>query len=259
MKILFIIMISVLLNVTAYGAEWSINQVMKFTPAIINNYNGIADYESIKIEKDFLTLQDSANGWLQTETISLEKDYILSSAFVHFTQVKTEKASTNSRVKLCLINEDTGKTILEKIFFSSGSMDLTNVFYENYSLRLEIYGSDILIESFGLTRKKLVIINTNEIIVKPDILFYGEEKLNIKFNLFYPVFLDIILFNEKGTIIDYLSQRKLFKEGTYNIEWDPEQSKSPNLSSGKYIVYFNIKALNGKQIEATKKFLFAKK
>ena len=56
-----------------------------------------------------------------------------------------------------------------------------------------------------------LVITSNDIIVLPELLFFGESGLNIDFFLHFPALLDIIIFfNPDGNIIDYITKSRFF-------------------------------------------------
>ncbi len=241
-----------------FGVDWSQNNVIKFTPDNLSNYEGLEDYNNIGTSNGYFTPLSDTNSWILTSGIPLEENYVFSSAFVNLARADESGVTTNSYVTLKIFDNADGETISKQVFYKSGAFELNNIFLKNVVIYLEITGSDIQLFSFGMTRKELSLINTNEFEISPSILFSGENTLDISFSINYPAYTDILIFNKFGKIVDSVCKKRFFNEGTNSVIWDPENSPVSDLVSGGYFIYFKALSLNGKSAEAVKDLIFVK-
>ncbi len=241
----------------SYGMDWSENNVLKFNSSSLKDYQNLLDYENITIGDEFISSTNNTNSWLLSSDITLDNNYILSGAFVNIGRTD-ENGVSNSYVFMRIFDNDNGQMLQEKTFYNTGSLELKNIFIKNASLYLEIVGTDIQLYSFGLVRKELALLETNDLVIIPDTLFYEENILKVDFNLHYPSIVDIILFDKNGTIIDYICQKAYFHEGQNSLSWNADSSRNKQLSSGTYFIYLKARTLNGKEGEIIKKLLFVK-
>jgi hypothetical protein len=248
-----IILILVFLFNSMFGLQWSRNDVLKFTPDLAKNFDNIMDFENIDIQQEFIQPAGNTNSWLVSYPIDIGKDYVVTEAFVNF-----QSSSTNSYVVLIIKDNENDEIIKGGVFHKSGKIDLINVFQKSVSIYIENIGTDIKIYSFGLVRKKDVIITDSDISILPEILFFEEDDLRIDFSLSFPSFLDVILFDKNGKIIDYAAQGQFFREGKNTLFWHPATSSSWNLISGTDQVYFKAKTADGKEVQLIKEFIFVK-
>ncbi len=251
--LIILIILSIIPRINQYGIQWSRNNVLKFTPVSISNFENIHDYENIDIGHDFIQPSLDTNSWIQTCRQNIGDDFVLTSSFINFT---TE--STDSFLTLKLINSANDDVISEKKLNQSGKIDLVNVFNKNIYLQIENKGKDIKIYSFGLVRRRELVATSNDIFISPPILFFEEENLKIDFSIRFPANLDVIIFDKNGKIIDYIAKNELFSEGSNILLWDPSVSKSTSLISSKYLIYFKIKTTDGKETGIVKDFIFVK-
>jgi hypothetical protein len=86
----------------------------------------------------------------------------------------------------------------------------------------------------------------------------GENTLDISFDINYPAYADILIFNKSGKIVDTVCKKKFFNEGTNSIIWDPAGSAAGDLYSGDYFIYFKAQSLNGKSAESVKNLIFVR-
>jgi hypothetical protein len=240
----------------AYSLDWSRNDVFKFTPSRVSNFDGLLDYENIEINPYYLTFSAGSNSWFRTADIEVGSNYVLSTLFVNLdiTNNCLSMNNTNSYVVLKIKDSRNDRVIQEKAFVTSGSLTLSNVFNKQIYIWAELYGEGIQIYSFGLSRMPEVILQKKETALSPLLLFYGEENLSIDFTLHFPAFLDIIIFNSQGKIVDNLASQQFFKEGRYKIQWNPAYCASKFLISGSNWVYFKVRSVDGKESEITRKF-----
>lgn len=236
-----------------FGTDWSDNNVIKFTPEGLSNFMGLQDYNGINIGGGFLAPAADTNCWLLTEGIRLDNDYVFSSAFVNISE-----GGSNSYVTLKVFDNSDGETVRKQVFYRSGSFEMNDIFLRNAVIYLEITGSDIQVFSFGMTRKELLLFNTNEFIINPSILFSGENTLDISFDINYPAYTDILIFNKYGKIVDTVCKNAFFNAGTNSIIWDPGSPPPADLRSGDYFIYFKARSLNGKTAESVKNLIFVR-
>jgi hypothetical protein len=253
MKRLLLTIPLLLLLCTFFGSSFSRNNIIKFSAANVKNFELIADYQSIEIFPEFIQATAESNAWLQTYPVDIGNDFVPNSVFVNFTSERS-----NSGVILQVRDSQNDNLIREKFFYKSGKMDLVNIFNKHIYLNLDILGSDIRIFSYGIVRKPEVIITSNEALILPEVLFFDESSLNIDFFLHFPAYLDIILFDNHGNVIDYVAKSAFYKEGQNSLIWEPLQSQSKTLKSGPHYIYFKVRSIDGKIVEITKKFLFVK-
>ena len=216
-----------LLAVPLFGLQWSRNNVLEFTAANLTNFANIADYNAIDIMPEYLAAAADTNSWLMTYAIDAGDNYVFSEAFIDF-----ESDSSNGSMVIRLRNYDDDALLMEESFTRSGKMDLSTIFNKKVYLNVEAIGGNIRILSYGLARKPEVVITSNDIIVLPELLFFGESGLNIDFFLHFPALLDIILFDPDGNIIDYITKSRFFHEGQNTFNWDISGSRSAFLNPG---------------------------
>lgn len=236
---------------SGFTLDWSRNHVWKFHALQVTNGLLMDDFDSVLFEKNWLMTDHQNSGWLETEEISVGNDFVVANAFIN---MKSE--IPGSGVRISLKDAESDETIKEQFFTDTGKMELLNVFNKQIKMVLELIGQDVRVFSFGLTRKPEIVMKTDEVIVLPDLLFYQEESLKIDFTLHFPAFLDVILFDKRGKIIDYIAQRAFFREGENTLFWEPESSSSEVLISGAHVVYFKVRSIDGKMVEITKPFVF---
>lgn len=254
MKLSFSLILLLLASASLFGLDWSRNHVYKFTAPLLQNFETVADYQNLEVMPEFIQPTVSSNSWLSTYPLDIGNDFVVSEAFVNF-----QSENTNSYIFLQLRNCRDDRILSEKQLFHSGKMDLINIFDKRVYLNLEAVGQDLKIYSFGLVKKTEVVMTESDAIIIPDILFFDEASLTVQFYLHFPAYLDIILFDPKGNIIDYLTKKQFFKEGQNFLDWEPEDSKSEFLKSGPLYVYFRVRSLDGKELEINKNILFVKK
>ncbi len=248
-----IIVVLVLIFNNMFCLQWSRNNVIKFTPDLVKNFDNIMDFENIDFQEEYIKPVGNTNSWLVSYPIDIGRDFAVTEAFINF-----ESSSTNSYVTLIVKDNENDEIIKGGIFYRSGKIDLINVFKKSVSIYIENVGSEIKIYSFGLVRKKDMIISDSDISISPEILFFDEDDLRIDFSLNFPSFLDVILFDKNGKIIDYTAKGQFFREGKNTLYWHPSESSSPNLISGTYQIYFKAKTSDGKEVETIKEFIFVK-
>lgn len=240
------------LAVPMFGLDWSRNHVYKINQAAWSVQDGIADDNNIDWGRKFVSPAAETNSWLRTLTIEVGEETLLKEAFINM-----EKSAVGF-VRLTLHNADDDSVIASKDFYDTGRMDLINVFERSVYLTLDFFGSGLKVYSFGVVRKPMVMIVPEEVMILPEMLFYSEESLAVQFELRYPAYLDILVFDQSGRIIDYAARKQFFREGPNLVFWNPEESTSPILTSGLHLVYFRVKSMDGKTVEIARKFLFVK-
>ena len=241
-----------------FSINWSENNTIKFNSDRLTNYNDLLDYSNIEITNGYITSASDSNCWLISSDISVDDDFVFSSAFVNFTVADDNGISSNSSVTLKVFDYEDAENMHQEVFYKSGSFELNNIFLRNVTIYLEIHGADTHVYSFGVTKKQLSLINTNDLHIIPSILFSGENTLNISFSINYPAYTDILIFNKYGKIVEPVCKKKFFNEGTNSVIWDPETSPVRDLVSGGYFIYFKAVTLNGKSTEAVKNLIFVK-
>ncbi len=237
-----------------FAVEWSMNNTIKFNSDKLSNFDGLQDYNNIVISNGYISPSAESNSYLLTSGIPIDDNYVFSSAFVNI----VDNGGSNSYVTMKVFDNADSENIRKQVFYKSGSFELNNIFLRNVTLCLEFTGSDVQVYSFGLTKKGLSLINTNEFIIDPSILFSGENTLNISFSINYPAYTDILIFNKYGKIVDSVCKKRFFNEGTNSVIWDPGTSSVQDLISGGYFIYFKAVSLNNKTAEAVKKLIFVK-
>lgn len=196
--------------------------------------------------------EPKTNGWFRTYSVEVGDKYILDSAFINL-----EIDNSNSYVVMRVRNEEDDEIIQEKIFRQTGNMDLVNIFNKTVYISMELVGDGIRVYSFGLGRTEEIIMNDTDIHISPDMCFYGEDILTIDYTLNVPSWMDIIIFDANGGIIDYILEDWYLTEGDYLLAWNPLKSSAGyELPSGTYFVYFNAESVNDKNYQTTKSFLF---
>lgn len=238
----------------AAADEWSLNNVIKYNPENSSNYAKMIDYENISILASGIRATDSAAGaWFQSYPVDVGSDYILSGAFINL-----YATDTNSYAVLSVRDSENDALIQSRTFRQSGQIDLVNMFVKNVYLHAEIRGGGIQVLSYGLTRKPEIIITPDDLTIKPALLFYEENVLRMDFTLRYPAFIDVILFDKYGTIIDTIVRKEFFSEGDNFLYWEPSPASHRKLVSGTHHIYFKVLSTDGKQVELIQDFIFVK-
>lgn len=252
MKKMFLFILLISSAVAAFAEDWAKNDVIKFTPASVSNFDRIKDYENIEVLPDRIVATGSTNAWLETYPIDVGDNYILTSAFISLENTNT---TGHSFAVLKVRNSGNNSLIQQKTFTRSGKIDLLNVFNKNVTVILELFGPGISVLSYGLTRKPEVVMTSNDLIITPPVLFYGEQILKVSFSLRYPAFLDAILFDRNGKIVDIIAKNSFFPEGDNSLYWEPGARNV----SGKHQLYFKVRSTDGKELEILKDFIFVNK
>lgn len=240
-------------SVQAAAEDWSRNNVIKFTPELLKKFDRIRDYENVAVTEGGIFAVSPTNAWLQSYPIEIGADSVLASAFIN---LEVTNPSSKSYAVLKVRNAGNDSLIQKKTFYRSGKIDLQNIFRKTVTVGVELYGTDVRLLSFGLTRKPEVIItaDTNDLLITPPVLFYNEKILRIDFSLRYPAVLDVILFDRNGKIVDSIARKSYFSEGTNTLFWYPGK----NSATGRHQVYFKVVAIDGKEVELIKDFIFVK-
>lgn len=248
----FLIFIFLTISVSLYSYEWSKNNIMKFYSK--HDKSKIEDYENINFEEYYFAATSISNSWMHTKNIAVGTNYVVSSLFVNI-----ENHNNNDYAILMVRDSENDEILSKQVFYKTGSTKLKNMFQKKVYISLELIGTNIRVLSYGVKRIREVIIKLGEISIYPPVYFYGEGDLFIDFKLRFPAKLDIVIFDEQGTIIDYVSKKQLLKEGRYAFRWNPLTSSSTDMASGIYFVYFKALSIDGKKIEISKKFRFVNK
>ncbi len=251
-----LVIILCFLSSMLFGIEWSDNNVIKFNST--NLFDNLQDYDNISAGDGFISSSsaDTNAAWLLTCGITINDNYVFSSAFVNMAVTDADEAASNSYVTLKIFDNNDGEIIHKQVFYKTGSMELNNIFLKDASIYLEIAGGNAIVYSFGITRKGLSLLQTNDLSITPLIIFNGESTLNISLSLNYPALVDILIFDKKGTVIDAVCRQRFFREGMSALTWDPGSSRIPGLASGNYFIYFKAETLSGKSAEIVKKLIF---
>lgn len=195
------------------------------------------------------------NPWLRTDPISVGSNYILASAFVNMAS-----SAPDSYVVMRLRNRFTDEVLFERRFDGASSCPLTDVFDKEIVMTLEFYGNSLEVYSFGLKRLLEELIKPEDVALSPALMFYGEDDLRIDFKLRAPSWLDVIVFDKNGTLIDYVVNKTFLNEGEYTYRWDPLRSSTRGqLASGLYYVYFSARSMDGQTAEVSRSFEFVNK
>jgi hypothetical protein len=241
-------------SITLAALEWGENNIIKFKPETDSPYALFLDYENIDAGGGCIKAADPANSWVRTYDLFTGTDFLPHSAFLNIVN-----SSTDSYITL-LVRDSINDEILAKQNFSqTGFLSLTNIFKKEVYLMVEFHGTNLQLFSFGLKRIPREIIRPAEFEVGPYLCFYGITNLNININLRIPSLIDMIVYDEYGTIVHYVQKQKYLPQGQYEFYWKPEEQKNKNnLKSGSYFIYIRAKSIDGKTIELSKKFLFIK-
>lgn len=265
---------------TLHAVEWSRNDIVKFTASSLRIGSELSEIRGIRITNSTITGDpsmieaDTAWGvlsgsetdstailsttvprtpWLRTETISVGDSFMLGSAFVNM-----KVSDPDSYVLFVIRDLFTDDIIFEHRFDSTVSIPLVNVFNKEVTVALEFYGQGAEVYSFGLRRIFERLIETNDVALSPSMLFYGEEPLDIRFKLRVPSWMDVIVFDNSGKLVDYVLKETYLEEGEYLYQWEPLQTSSIHeLTSGMYYVYIRARSLDGKCAEISRRFQFA--
>lgn len=252
MKKMFLFILALFTVTAAFAEDWAKNDVIKFTPGNVRNYEKIKDYENILVLSDRIIASAPANAWLESYPIDVESNFILSSAFINLENTNT---TGNSFAVLKVRNSGNNALIQQKAFSRSGKIDLLNVFNKTVTVTIELSGPGISILSYGLTRKPEVVMTQSDLTITPPVLFYSEQILRIAFSLRYPALLDVILFDKHGKIVDVIAKNSFFSEGENSLYWEPGERNV----SGKHQIYFKVRSTDGKDLELLKDFIFVNK
>ncbi|MCX7820245.1 MAG: hypothetical protein N2258_01045 [Brevinematales bacterium] len=240
-KILFIL---ILLNNYIFSAEWSRNNIFKIT-AIDTNF--IADYEDIIWSENTIKIQ-KIYGWLYSKPVEVSQDLILDNAFINI------KSGT---VKVKAIDYNSDEIIGEKILHKSGIIDLKDKFRKNLYFSIESLSEEAEIFSFGLKAKKNPLLKKENLIITPEIIFFGEEKLLIKFTLGKPAYIDILVLN-KDILVDRIAKNIFRKNGEIVIEYNISQNDKKFLKTGTHFIYIKAITPNNEIDELSTPFYFVK-
>ncbi len=233
----------------SFAEKWSKNNVWKYQAWQLNHQNNLLDFENLIIYEDYFKSKTMQNTWLRTPDISLGTDYVVKDMFVNFST-----DDTNDRV-LVQLHSSQDDSVLEQRYLSSlGVVPLQNIFEKQVYMTMEFQSTNIKVWSFGLTRQPEIVVKKDEVVVLPGLLFYSEQKLNIDLRLRFPAYIDIIVFDKFGTVIDYIAHSEFYKEGAYQFNWDPETSSTDYLHSGIYLIYIRTLSTDGKVVETEKQF-----
>lgn len=242
-----LILCLLLLSSVSYSVKWSKNNVWKIQ-AGRTVPDGVLDFENIQFDTGYLQAVEGKTAWLRTYPISLGRDHVVKDMFINF-------SSTENAQVLMQLRSSEDDSILEQTYFSnSGAYSLQNIFHKEVYLSMEFTSNTVKMWSFGLTRQPEIVMNPEETAVRPGLLFYAEQVLDIHLRLRFPAYVDILVFDKYGTIIDYIAQNQLHSQGEYHYNWDPQFSSSARLHSGIYFIYFKTLSTEGKVVEDRKKF-----
>lgn len=239
-----------------FPGDWANNDVIKFTPAGVQNFDRIRDYENILVLTDRIAAAAPTNAWLESYPIDVGSNYILSSAFINLENANSSSsAPAQSYAVLKVKNSGNNALIQQKTFTRSGKIDLLNVFNKDVTVMVEIVGQGISVLSYGLTRKPEVVMTDRDLVITPPVLFFSEQILRVSFSLRYPALLDVILFDRHGKIVDVIAKNAFFSEGDNSLYWEPGAKNV----SGKHQIYFKVRSTDGKELEIVKDFIFVNK
>ncbi|NPV00763.1 MAG: hypothetical protein HPY53_05210 [Brevinematales bacterium] len=247
----------IILSVAAiplFALEWGENDIIKFKPEIGNPYALFLDYDNISVKGECISAADPTNSWVRSYDIFTGSEFLPYSAFLNI-----KNSSTDSYVTMIVRDSVSDEILVKKDFSQTGFLTLTNIFKKEIYLMIEFHGTNLQLFSFGLKRIPREIIRPEEFTIGPELCFYGITNLTININLRIPSVIDMIVYDEYGTIVHYVQKQQKLSQGYYEFFWMPEDDKNKNtLKSGSYFIYIRAKSIDGKTIELSKKFLFIK-
>ncbi len=244
------IVIFILLCHTAlYSENWSKNGVWKYHASRLFQRNSLLDYENLDLQNYYFSSLSQAESWIRTPNIFVGTDYVVKDMFVN-----TDSIDTNDRIIFQLRQSDNDR-LLEQGFIRGNSLiPLFNIFEKNIYLTMYFSSTNLKVYSFGITRQPELVVQKKELVLNPSLLFFGEEELEISLKLRFPAWLDIIIFDQNGTVIDNILKSEFYREGDYHFKWSPTQSSYPTLASGIYLVYIKTYSTEGKTVELESDF-----
>ncbi|MEJ5284363.1 MAG: hypothetical protein ACP5Q5_05050 [Brevinematia bacterium] len=238
------ILIFFLLFNNIFAVEWSRNNIFKIT---WKDTNFIADYEDI-IWKDSFIYAEKKGAWLYSKPIEVYEDLIVDNAFINI---------KSGGVRLKVIDYNTDEIIGEKILYKSGIVALKDRFRKNLYFSIESISEESEIYSFGLKAKKNPLLKKENLIITPEIIFYGEEKAIIKFILGKPAYVDILVLNN-NILVDRIAKNTFRRNGEIVIEYDISKNDKKFLRTGNHTIYIKAVTTEKEIDEISKPFYFVK-
>ncbi len=239
----------------ALAGEWSRNDVLKYAAGRAEGYSRMLDHENVTVGEFDLRASVATNAWIITRPVFVGENHILAGAFLNLDDAVTDPSSF---AVLSVRDSTSDRVIREQIFTNSGRMGLENVFQKNVYLRLELFGTNVSVLSYGLVRQPEVIMTEDDLRISPAVLFDRENILRIHFTLRHPAVLDVILFDRSGRIVETLVKEDFFPEGDNFLYWEPPAVGARHLASGSHLIYFRARSTDGKTVELTRRFIFVK-
>lgn len=227
-----------------FAVEWSRNNIFKIT---WKDTNFIADYEDISWENNSI-YAEKKGAWLYSKPIEVYEDLIVDNAFINI---------KSGGVRLKVIDYNTDEIIGEKILYKSGIVALKDRFRKNLYFSIESITDESEIYSFGLKAKKNSLLKKENLIITPEIIFYGEEKAIIKFILGKPAYIDILILN-KHILVDRIAKNTFRRNGEIVIEYDISKNDRKYLFTGNHTIYIKAVTPNKEIDEISRPFYFVK-
>ncbi|OHD54727.1 MAG: hypothetical protein A2Y33_01770 [Spirochaetes bacterium GWF1_51_8] len=253
-SLLLLTIAGVLIAGTLSAFQWAANNVIKFKVSPENPYASFLDYENISVKGNYVQASDPTNSWLRTYDVFTGEDFLPENAFVNI-----ENSSTDSSLTLTVRDSISDEILIKKVFTQSGTLSLTNIFHKNIYLVAEFHGTNLQLFSLGFKRIPREVIKQEDFTIYPELCFYGMTNLTAQFKLHIPATIDMIVYDEWGTIVHYIVKQKYFTQGSYEVYWKPqEQADKDRLKSGSYFIYIRATSIDKKTIELSRKFLFIK-
>ena len=233
--------------------SWSRNQILKTRAIDYNNVLPFFDYENIQDKGAYFCAVTNGKSWLRSPDITVGDNFVLNSVFAHF------DAPSNSTLTLTIRDAIDDSVLNRQVLFKTGSLSLRNLFKKDIYLTLNFDNANLKLYSFGLTRIKEKVMTPADLKLSPHTLFYDSDTLSINFRLRFPAFVDVVIFDMNGSIVEYLEKNDFFTEGNYKLTWNPRENKNLTQASGIYNLYIKSISTDGKTTELSKSFRFVYK
>lgn len=189
------------------------------------------------------------NGWLRTDNINIGKDFVLNGVFIN----------AEGRFVFRVRDMQTEEVLFETIFDSEGAKQLNSPITGNVYLQLVSLKEHSILYAFGVKRIPLDVIQDKDLKLDRSVIFEGEDPLRIMFATHYSSYVDVLIFDQSGRIVDILAKDQLYSEGQHELLWNPQDKSLLNSKSGHYVAYFKAKTESGFKQEASHFFYFIRK